>query len=521
MTPNYQILLVTHVLALGLAYGVAKNTAADAGKTAVAPPVRSKSLARERQAASADGSQLLEGFLKEQSGGKSKYEELKATLPVAKDLKGAVVEAIASLTASGWPNGLTTDEAADRLAEVEVRVLHWMKRNPGEAMDFLLSDPASVDSNLPHALREHVFMEVASAAGLLKSLDWLTKSDETLPTLCAVALQEMKSGGGLALFAKLQVAMQGNPFQADYRKVVLDDKESSDRDPFAEGDEFLRGVGATVALNDKQKLLELAMSQPDVESRQLLLLGFAKSDGRATAWLLDLVARGELDGDLAANLKGTLGDAVLRTPSMDLDKRVEARRATQGNETKPRQDIVNELVRGDVGNLLEKGRDWRYEFRNGTASLDDVVSAVRAGLPGIPPEGEDAMRVKLYLELSEENPKKALAVLDDLPEEKRRDVLFNATWESQVNLSPDDFLRFLADVPEPVTPQEKDLRIKGWNWKARGFLTRYGDDYVQWVKEMPPGIDKDTAMNSLIWATREQNPAEARKLNDQLYPKNP
>ena len=49
-------------------------------------------------------------------------------------------------------------------------------------------------------------------------------------------------------------------------------------------------------------------------------------------------------------------------------------------------------------------------------------------------------------------------------------------------------------------------------------LARYGDDYVEWVKEMPEGLDKETAMNSLIWATREQNPEEARKLNDALYP---
>ena len=35
---------------------------------------------------------------------------------------------------------------------------------------------------------------------------------------------------------------------------------------------------------------------------------------------------------------------------------------------------------------------------------------------------------------------------------------------------------------------------------------------------MPEGLDKETAMNSLIWATREQNPEEARKLSETLYP---
>lgn len=82
--------------------------------------IRKSSMARadERLTASADGGQLLEVLLKEQLGAKSKFEELKATLPVAKDLKGVMVEAIASLSGSGWPNGLTADEAADRMADV-------------------------------------------------------------------------------------------------------------------------------------------------------------------------------------------------------------------------------------------------------------------------------------------------------------------------------------------------------------------------------------------------------------------
>ena len=86
---------------------------------------------------------------------------------------------------------------------------------------------------------------------------------------------------------------------------------------------------------------------------------------------------------------------------------------------------------------------------------------------------------------------------------------------------PDDFLRFLADVPDADTPEEQELKIKGWDTQARMGLWRYGDDYVEWVKQMPPGIHKEMAANAVIRATAEQNPAQARALGEQFYPRKP
>ena len=518
MIPKTPILVVTHLLALGIAYCVARNMTPPVAPEGAAP-VRSKSQTRDRAASSGDGGQLLTGFLMEQKEKKSKYDELKETLPVAKDLKGAVVAAIDALGGSEWAHNLTEEERADRIAEVEVRVLHWMKQNPGEAMDFLLKDPGSNEAGLPYFLRKNVFKEIVSADGVLKSLPWLTtRGTRALPNLCAGAIDEIKAGGGVAFLAKLQAAMEGNDFEATYRTAGVEGTKT--RDPFSDGETFLVMAGKSIPFGEKEKLLELAKRQPDAESRAMLLSGFGRSDARAAAWLLDIIAGGELDEDVASQVKGNLGDAVLRAPSMDLEQRVEARRATKGNEVKARESIVDEMVGGDVSNLLEKGRDWRYEFRHGMASVDDVMAAVHIGVP-IPAEAEDAVRITLYRHLSEEDPEKALPLLDGLSDDRRRAVLFDFTLNNQGNVSPDNYLRFLADVPEPVTPHENDLQTKAWNFKARECLTRYGEDYVEWVKQMPPGHDKDAAMNSLIQVTRQENPAKARELNDQLFPKKP
>lgn len=510
MSSRTRILLATHLVALATAYGVAKSSIPkNSSSESSNAPQRSKSIFRQRQVTGpGDGPLLLAGFLKEIRETRSKYQQLKTTLPVAEDLKSATIAAIAAFEEGNQREDLTEEERASRLAEADVRVLHWMRKDPGDAVDFLAKDPRYENSWLIYSLKKDVFSDVVKENGLMRSLPWLIRNDFTLSFLSEATLDEMKAGGGLALFTKMADALAGTAREAACRHAFLDDPA------------FISKVGGATPFSDRARLLELARQQPDDECRTALLAGFGRSNEQAAGWLLDLVAKGELTADLADQVKGNLGDAVLSIPSMDLDKRVEARRATKGNETKSRQSIVNELVGGDVTNLLEKGRDWRYEFRHGAASLEDIESAVHAEV-NIPAEAEDAVRVTLYRHLSEEDPEKALAVLDGVPEERKRAALFAFTWENQGNVEPDIFLRFLADVPEPVTAQEKDYRTKGWNWKARGFLERYGDDYVDWVKQMPPGIDKDTAMNSLIWATREQNPAKARELNDQLFPKKP
>jgi hypothetical protein len=214
-----------------------------------------------------------------------------------------------------------------------------------------------------------------------------------------------------------------------------------------------------------------------------------------------------------------LREAVLDVAALDLAQRLDLLRTDPDFEEKPTQELVNELVSSDVLRLLADGRDWRFEFRYGTASADEIFRAVKAGLPALSGDMDEVARVTLYRQLAEENPKRALSLLDGSPVEKRREVLFNSTWLSHTNVSPDDFLRFLADVPDAQTPEEQELKIKGWNWKARGNLWRYGDDYVEWVMKMPGGIHKEAAMNSIVWSTAEQNPGAARLVSEKFYPR--
>lgn len=519
MARTSKILLVTHLLALVLGYGVVWKSLENATSKEKDTPEFTKLAGRDGPSPAGDGDELLADFLNERSGKKSRYAELKATLPVAKDLKGAVVSAVAGLGGADWRAGLTREEQAARVAEVEVRVLHWMKQNPVEAMGFVLNDPACEEAGIPELLNKHVLIEVATENGVLNSVAWLARDEVTFGTLCAVALNEMKAGGGFGMYEKLAGAIWRSPSRDEFREFRA--KPLVSDNPADDGEHFLRLVGAATRFDERDRLLEMVRRMRGNAEKIDLLTGFAGSSGQAAAWLRGILKSDGLKGELPRESWDDLHDALLDVAGLDMEQRLEILKEHPGYEGRSRQELLDDLVGGDVVKLLENGRDWRFEFRNGKASLDDVLAAVRRGLPNLPDAGEEAMRVTLYRELAEEDPKMALPLLDPLAPEKRRAVLFDSTWLGFVNVSPDDFLRFLADVPDAETAEEQERKLKGWSTRTPACLWRYGDDYIEWVKQMPPGIHREAAMNSILLATAAENPAQARALGEQFYPRKP
>lgn len=497
---RYFWLVASHLAAFGLAWVVSRSETSRIESSSDAP-VRTKSANRNSHSSAAgDGARLLAGFMEAANTKKSPYQELKGSLPVAADPKSAFESATEAYLSRESP-----DE--NECAELEVSAYQWMKQNPESGIDFLTADRKRLE--ILQLLGVHVIPDLLSEQGLMNCLGWVTKNRVTMNCVPAAALHEIKAGAGLPLYLKLEEALD----PTGQSKATASSNYA--------WREFHRSAGKAVSFEERQSLLDCVMNQTDPAKQHDLLLGFSEGGQPAMEWVMNLIQREQLDLALAAKLRSALGNEVLNKPGMEMDMRVEARRATQGNENKDRQSIINEIVGGDVKQLLINGRDWRYEFRTGVSSLEDVLTAVREGLPQVPPEGESALLVSLYRQLSEENPGKALPLLDSLPEEKRREILFSNTWEAYGGNNPDDYVRFLNSLPEPVTEKEKAERIKGWDWKARLHLSRYGDDYVDWVIQLPPGLDRDRAMNSLVWATREQDPAKARELEARLYPKKP
>jgi hypothetical protein len=383
-------------------------------------------------------------------------------------------------------------------------------------MGFVLNDPACEEAGISEPLNKHVFIEVATENGVLNSVGWLARDEVTFGTLCAVALNEMRAGGGFAMYEKLAEAIWRSPSRDEFREFRA--KPLVSDNPADDGERYLRLVGAATRFEERDRLLEMVKRMRGVSEKTDLLSGFAKSSGEAAEWLSGILKSDVLKGELPRASWDELNNAILEVAGLDLEQRLEILKQNPDFDGRSRQELLEAMVSADVRRLLENGRDWRFEFRNGKASLDDVLAAMRRAFPAA---DEQAMRATLYRELAEEDAKKSLPLLDAMPPDTRRDVLFDTTWQSFVNVSPDEFLRFLADVPDAESPEEQERKLKGWTTKVRANLWRYGDDYIEWVKQMPPGIHREAAMNAVLLATAEENPVQARALGEQFYPHKP
>lgn len=499
------ILGASHLVVFSGAMILARSRQPVEGSAGAGSPVTTKSPNRAARQDRGDGMELLEAFRTRRSESEIAYEEAKRNLKPSSDPEQAAMAAFDALKAETADAGRLKAEA-----ELKATMLRWFLDDPeglsAKVSSWMTSDEGEMTILITTFL--DLVPEVIRQKGSMACAAWASVNSSFAAKFWEIVATEVKSGAGLAHYLKVRAECAKAAEVAGHIK------------PIEIPNAVLRLLGSGFRYEERQRVLEHVLDDPASAQSRDLLLGFAGSGEAAATWLYDLLDRGELPEALSKNLRGGMGNDVLMQPQMDIEKRIAARRFTPGNERKTRDAIVGELVSNDIHRLLNEGRDWRFEFRHGKASLEEIVSAVDGQLR-IPAEGLVDSRIALYRTLSEENPAKALPLLDALPEEKRREVMFRNTWESYGSIHPDEFLRFLQQLPAPTTAKEKEDRMKGWEWKARWHLQRYGDDYVEWVAALPEGPDRYAAINSVIWATRERNGAKAEELNQRFYPKKP
>ncbi len=307
--------IATHLVVFAVAYAAGKTTLK---KSAVAVIPRVSDRAQDRDAglrASSDGGVLLETFRREQQV--TPYQALKETLPVAADVKAAALEAV-----ERWMAAPIGDEKQARLIEMQVRFLHWLREDPDAAVEAIQEDGAGTE----RALQLRVFLgdpvatDVATEKGLVASLPWLEKIDMGQSLAISVALNDLKGGGGLSYFLKLERAVAGSP----YDRMFTSKSKGYDPRVGIVAESFLRRAAKFFPFSDKDRLLQVATSRADSADGRDLLLGFAESGTAATQWLLGLVNRGALPEELAGGLRSSLGNEIMAHPDLDMETRVAA-----------------------------------------------------------------------------------------------------------------------------------------------------------------------------------------------------
>ena len=169
----------------------------------------------------------------------------------------------------------------------------------------------------------------------------------------------------------------------------------------------------------------------------------------------------------------------------------------------------------DVTRLLNGERDLLYAFRTGQMNAQQMWEAVAAGTPELAFEYPGELREHLFRELSEDNAAEAMKLLKEMPPAERYELALLTSRTHFNDVEPPKFLELLEQVPSD-TPELWEGRLDAWN--RRGFTNheRLQDGYVEWVQELPPGLDREMALYSLARAVDASNPQLAKDLRAQV-----
>lgn len=392
------------------------------------------------------------------------------TIGIPEDFVAAFEELLAKLAG-------TTSWNSNNLADPVALGFLWMSKDPQAFFTWLNREPAN-SGVIGHLIVSRAFAELYRREG-----------PDTVIPLIAMAGKHNQS-----LINNLAQLMATSGDAAGILKA---------RDLFSAGgwNQFAQNIGSAWPDDQLDALTRLAVECDE----PMLAIGHKVHSPEQGTYLAGLLADESLPEDfrrrISENENARYG--IARDPRVPLEIRLQNGAAR------------DQLVRGDVQYLLAADRDWGNAFRNGQATAQEILDHIYAGTPELAKLEPDAIRELVFRELAEENPAQAMALLKDLPEAERDELALLTSRSHFENVEPHKFLEMIQQVPVD-TPAQWEGRLDAWN--RRGFTNheRLQDGYVEWIQQLPPGIDREMGLYSLARAVDAGNPELARQLRAQV-----
>jgi hypothetical protein len=263
-----------------------------------------------------------------------------------------------------------------------------------------------------------------------------------------------------------------------------------------------------------EDLFDFAMRENNV----LLLNEYVGSEDPAKAsWLIGKMAgmTEEMKRELVKSDDFTR--LLYSTPQADFSLRVEAMSFFADEVTAkdlPPDYFRDQAIVQDVARALnETERDWRYAFRHGEVTAEEVLLEIRKLLPQQDAASPDGVWQQVFHELAEENPQAALKMLDGLPEEERHFAALKAGRDIFNEVNPQTFYDFLQHVPAIGEGELWTERMTAWAMHTDQNHDRLGDAYVHWVEGLPPGLDRELASYNLLTGDAPLSAADKKRLS--------
>jgi hypothetical protein len=406
------------------------------------------------------------------------FDAAEATKAAGKFAKGEGEKRVRQLTADGKQDPTDT-------AEFAAALLAWFREDPDAAFAFMQAAGAGklYDAVLVQALKEMPLADHLKLAETLLESPAIIRVGEIMgERLAALSTAEAAAffkESGMKHYDTLMESMIGG-WPKDQTASFLE---------------------LALALNDVNLIQEyLRLGNPHKQSALLVLMDSREDARHAFPWLAEMPA--EQRGHLYR----------YADPSVPLDERIaQMKNLTWLKDATPealREGALKQISTVDIHELMENGTDYRYAFRHGAMTADEILAAVKEQFPELATATEYETRVRVFNELASEDAQAAYSLIADLPEQQRINaVLHQSRWSFRDN-SPDAFFDMINLAPGPDSAEAAPLRADAWNSYAPDAYREYGDAYLDWVRELPPGANRDAARASLAGVLKRNKKAD-------------
>lgn len=386
-----------------------------------------------------------------------------------------VAAAAMSLLEEQWnrdPSKPYTEEEMKLYQELQPRLLHWLRADPETALREIFKQ-----ENSRHGYTSiGALFAIMQEKGFEAASGWLKNGSLPMTGMCPqVFAGYVASLGDVANLNTLKATLDPSQWQRMSGSLLSEW-------PFEKADELISFATAN--------------KSPDG------LIQMARRNGKEGAdWLMK-----HLNGD---TLDPSFKEAMLKSPAyrqflqfnsdVPLETRLEVL-AKNRNDGKDAEQIALELGGTDVTRAMNQSmKDLRFAFKNGKVSFEEVYEAIAADLPELAKASPDAIRLQVFKELAEEDGAAAMQALANTPEPDRTTLAYKPTQWMFYNVDPQKFYDYLQVLPHQ-DPIHHQARLESWVWHTRSNMDLYSRDYVDWVKNMPEGIDREMAAIGILRA---------------------
>ncbi|WP_367872760.1 hypothetical protein [Luteolibacter sp. Populi] len=462
--------LVTHLACLALGWWVC------AAAVASKKPVAAEEGRRPREAVKS-GEQILDEVLKGKKGGHvADFQRVQASMEEPADFAAALDRAAAKWAQQDQLEGKTS-------AEMVALLYKWMEKDLLAAYAWAGTDPLDPRYRAFQAHEPYAFSD------LLKDKGWRAGS--------AVMGSKSPLTGRAVLLLATACGSEGSV--AEYARLRDMATPSSLRP-------LRQELGRLWPEARREELLQLALSENAPE--MLRGLGGRVMSLEMMHWVRGLEAGDSLPPLFKREIAGNSAwhQMAITRRDFPLEERLSMMHGGMGAEF---------LAVMDLNAALNEGRDWRHAFRHGQAAAGDIWAAVSGEIPEMAAAVPEVLRKNLYFHLVEEDSEAARALLEGLPEDEQDRMALEATQTAFKNVDPARFLEALEPIPSD-SPELWEARLEAWDQGSAWNLRRLNEDYVAWVRELPPGLDREMGLFSLAKAAGEKDPELAEQLRGEI-----